>query len=111
MGHNVNGSCHAASMPKRSEGLPEEYAEYVQKLASAIGARIRARRLQLDLSQENVRAQMELEHVYVSRTQFSRIEMGARLPNAAEIIALVNVLEVSCSWLLFGDEESKRDNI
>ena len=95
-------------MPKRSEGVPEEYAEYRQALAGAIGGRIRARRLQLKLSQESVRVQMELEHVYVSRAQFSRVEIGESLPNAAEIIALVKVLQISCSWLLWGNEESIR---
>ena len=105
MGHRTENLCHAARMPKRSEGLPEEYATYIQTLASAIGARIRARRRQLKLSQESMRAQMELANVYVSRTEFSRIEAGESLPNAAEIIALVEVLHVSCSWLLFGNEE------
>jgi transcriptional regulator with XRE-family HTH domain len=93
-------------MPKRSEGLPEAYAEYERTLASAIGARIRERRRQLKLSQESVRAQMELQNVYVSRTQYSRIETGESLPNAAEIIAFVKVLQVSCHWLLRGYEES-----
>ena len=91
-------------MPKRSEGLPPDYAAHRQALGRTIGGRIRARRLQRELSQERVRAQMELEQVYVSRAQFSRIEAGESLPNAAELIALVKVLQVSCHWLLFGDE-------
>ena len=57
------------------------------------------------MSHDCVRIQMELENVSVSRTQFSRIESGERLPDAAEIIALVHVLQISCMWLLFGDEE------
>lgn len=95
-------------MPKRSEGIPEEYAEYRQALGSAIGARVRARRLEINLSQESLRAQMELENVYVSRAQYSRIETGESLPNAAEIIALVKVLRVSCQWLLYGNEKTIR---
>src|SRR3712207_8835094 len=95
-------------MPKRSEGVPEDYAEQRRALASAIGSRIRARRRQLQLSQDRLRAQLELEHVYMSRAQFSRVESGESLPNAAEIIALVKVLQVSCSWLLFGAEEANR---
>ncbi len=27
------------------------------------------------------------------------------MPDAAEIIALMHVLQISCMWLLFGDEE------
>jgi len=92
-------------MPKRSEGLPEEHAVYTRALGRAIGRRIRARRVQLQFSQEQVRAQMELEHVYVSRTQFSRIETGTSLPNAAELIALITILRVPCASLLFAPEE------
>lgn len=95
-------------MPKRSEGVPNEYADYKYTLGSAIGTRIRERRLALQLTQDVVRARMELENTYVSRTQFSRIESGESVPNAVEIIALVKVLQMSCSWLLFGDEEPFR---
>ncbi len=98
-------------MPKRSEGLPEHFGAHEQALGAAIGARIRARRLELNLSQERVRAQMELENVHVSRTQFSRVETGTILPNAAEIIALVNVLHVSSDWLLYGHAELPRDKM
>lgn len=92
-------------MPRRGEGIPEDYEAYKQAAGSAIGARIRLRRTQLGMSQESVRAQMELENVYLSRAQFSRIEIGVSLPDAVEIIALVKVLQISCSWLLFGDTE------
>lgn len=94
-------------MPKLSEGLPEEYATYKRALGRAIGERIRTRRFELDLSQESVRAQMELENVYVSRAQFSRIETGESLPNAAEIVALMTVLQSSCGWLLFGQGQNQ----
>ncbi len=96
-------------MPKRSEGLSEHFSAHAQALSAAIGARIRTRRLELNLSQERVRAQMELENVHVSRTQFSRVETGTILPNAAEIIALVKVLHVSSDWLLFGQAEPRHD--
>ncbi len=104
--NHLGSLCHARHMPRRTEDLPEEYAAYTRTLAVAIGDRIRQRRRQLHLSQESVRAQMELESVHVSRTQFSRFEMGERLPSAAEIVALVKVLHVSCSWLLVGDGEA-----
>ncbi len=93
-------------MPKRSENLPAEYAAHQHALAMVIGERIRTRRQGLHLSQEQVRAKMELETVYTSRARFSRLEIGATLPNAAEIIALVHVLQVSYGWLLLGEEEA-----
>jgi transcriptional regulator with XRE-family HTH domain len=91
-------------MPKRMQDLPEEYSVSQRALAQAIGTRVRLRRAELDLTQELLRARMELHQVAVSRTQYSRIENGEALPNAAEIIALKNILGVSFDWLLEGAE-------
>ena len=92
-------------MPKRIRDLPEGYQNHVRELAEAIGARVRLRREELDLTQELLRARLELAHVFVSRTQFSRIENGDALPNAAEIIALQQILDVPFDWLLLGKGE------
>lgn len=92
-------------MPKRSQDVPEEYAQYERSLGTAIGTRIRQRRQQLGLLQEDVRARLELAHVYVSRTQYSRIETGEALPRASEIIALMQALDFSCTRLLFGEDK------
>ncbi len=89
-----------ATMPKRIQDLPEEYLTNQRALAQAIGARVRLRRSKLDLTQEHLRARMELAQVYISRTQYSRIENGETLPNAAELIALSAILGVSFDWLL-----------
>ena len=89
-------------MPKRIQDLPEEYLSSQRTLARAIGARVRLRRNELDLTQEHLRARMELEQVFISRTQYSRIENGEALPNASELIVLHAVLDVSFDWLLLG---------
>ncbi len=94
-------------MPKRIQDLPEEYATSQRLLARAIGARLRLRRSELDLTQEHVRVRLELEQVFISRTQYSRIENGDTLPNAAELIALHSILAVSFDWLLLGVERSR----
>lgn len=91
-------------MPKRIQDLPEEYHSNQRALAEAIGARIRLRRGQLDLTQEHLRARMELEHVYISRAQYSRLENGEALPDASEIRALGAILGVSYDWLIDGRE-------
>ena len=91
-------------MPKRIQDLPEEYFTTQRTLARAIGARVRLRRSELDLTQEHLRARMELEQVFISRAQYSRIENGDVLPNAAELIALRVILDVSFDWLLLGEE-------
>jgi transcriptional regulator with XRE-family HTH domain len=91
-------------MPKRIRDMPEEYMSTQRALARAIGARVRVRRSSLELTQEQLRARMELEHVFVSRTQYSRIENGDTLPNAAELIALRATLGVSFDWLMLGEQ-------
>lgn len=91
------------SMPKRNTNLHAEQTDYERTIAAAIGARIRARRKALELTQEDVRARMAVALVATTRTQYSRIENGESLPNAAEIIALASVLGVPYGWLL--DEE------
>jgi len=91
-------------MPKRMQDLPEEYLSNQRAIARAIGERVRLRRSQLDLTQEHLRARMELEQVFISRTQYSRIENGEALPDAAELIALRAVLDVPFDWLLLGEQ-------
>ena len=91
-------------MPKRMQDLPEEYLSSQRALARAIGDRVRLRRSELDLTQEQLRARMELEQVFISRTQYSRIENGEVLPNAAELIALRAILDVPFDWLLLGED-------
>lgn len=95
-------------MPKRIRELPEEYLSSQRTLAQAIGARVRLRRGELELTQELLRARMELEQVFISRTQYSRIENGEALPNAAEIIALRAILNVASDWLLLGEGPMRR---
>jgi transcriptional regulator with XRE-family HTH domain len=89
-------------MPKRMQDLPEESLSNERALARAIGVRVRLRRNVLGLTQEQLRARMELEQVFTSRTQYSRIENGEALPNAAELIALRAILDVPFDWLLLG---------
>ena len=93
-------------MPKRMQDLPEEYQTNQRALAQAIGARVRMRREELELTQEQLRARMELAQVFISRTQYSRIENGDALPDAAELIALHAILDVPFDWLLLGEERA-----
>jgi transcriptional regulator with XRE-family HTH domain len=97
-------------MPKRIQDLPEEYLTSQRALARAIGARVRMRREELELTQEQLRARMELEQVFISRTQYSRIENGDTLPNAAELIALRAILGVHFDWLLLGEKNEPTDD-
>lgn len=94
-------------MPKRIRDLPAEYLVDQRALAQAIGARVRLRREELALTQEQLRARLELRRVYMSRTQYSRVENGEAMLDAGEIIALRAVLGVSFDWLLLDEEGSQ----
>jgi transcriptional regulator with XRE-family HTH domain len=89
-------------MPKRMRDLPVEYEIHRRSLAQAMGERLRVRRAELQLTQEHLRARLELEQVAISRTQYSRIENGEILPDAAELRALRTILDVSYDWLVEG---------
>ena len=89
-------------MPKRMRDLPAEYLSNQRAAAQAIGARVRARREQLDLTQEDLRARLELAQVYISRAQYSRIELGDALLDVIELRALHAILDVPYDWLIEG---------
>lgn len=89
-------------MPKRMRDLPAEYLSNQRAAAQAVGARLRARREQLDLTQEDLRARLELVEVYISRAQYSRIELGESLLDVIELRALNRILGVSYDWLIDG---------
>lgn len=89
-------------MPKRMRDLPAEYLSTQRAAAQAIGARVRARREQLDLTQEDLRARLELAQVYISRAQYSRIELGDALLDVIELRALHAILGVPYDWLIEG---------
>jgi transcriptional regulator with XRE-family HTH domain len=91
-------------MPKRIRDLPANYFANQHALAAAIGARVRLRREALEMTQEQLRARLELRQIYMSRTQYSRVENGEAMLDAGEVIALRAVLEVSFAWLLLGEE-------
>ncbi len=91
-------------MPRNRTDVPEEYREHQRETAIAIGGRIRQRRMQLGFSQRKVRELMELSSVSVTKSQFSRIELGELLPSAVEVIALAEALGVTVQWLLLVDE-------
>jgi HTH-type transcriptional regulator, cell division transcriptional repressor len=88
---------------RRKRDIPESYVRYKRELGSAIGVRLAERRVQKGLSQDELRARLEMLGVYVSRSQYSCIELGETLLRASEIIALAQALDVSFEWLLQGE--------
>lgn len=70
------------------------------------GPRIRERRTELDLSQEQLAAKLQLAGLDITQKAISRIETGLRVVADFEIPFLADALGVSPLWLL-GREDSK----
>lgn len=71
--------------------------------AASVGARVRARRLELGLSQR------ELAEPGVSYAYISRIEAGTRQPSVKALRKLAPKLGVSVHWLETGAEDAAED--
>jgi DNA-binding XRE family transcriptional regulator len=69
------------------------------KLLKGIGERIKQRRKELGLTQ-----QMFSDRFGYERVTFARLETGRRDIKSSEIIALARQLNVSCDWLLLGEQ-------
>lgn len=71
-----------------------------------IGERARKVRESMELSQEQVAAQMEIMHVVINGNAISLIEAGERFVSDFEALYLAKVLKVDLMWLLTGEEHS-----
>lgn len=70
------------------------------------GPRIREKRTELDLSQEQLAAKLQLAGLDVTQKAISRIETGLRVVADFEIPFFADALSVSPLWLL-GREENE----
>ena len=70
-----------------------------------LGERLRALRLSRGLTQRQLAARLQLEGYDMDKNVITRIETGKRYVTDIELAALCQVLEVSCAYLLYGDEE------
>jgi transcriptional regulator with XRE-family HTH domain len=73
----------------------------IRRQALAIGQRIRARRLELGLTQR------QLSQPGVSYAYISRLEAGTRTASVKTLRLLAPRLDVSVEWLETGEEESR----
>ncbi|MBO5374410.1 MAG: helix-turn-helix transcriptional regulator [Clostridia bacterium] len=64
------------------------------------GKRVKEARKNLNLSQENLAAKLQIEGIIIERDSISRIEIGTRFVTDYEIAVLSKILNVSVSWLL-----------
>ena len=64
------------------------------------GKRVKEIRKNLNLSQENLAAKLQLEGVIIERDSVSRIEIGTRFVADYELAVLCKILKVSPAYLL-----------
>ncbi len=71
-----------------------------------VGQRIRQRRIELGMSQEDLAARMQVRgHSSLYGARISQIELGERYVRPAELIGFSRVLGVRISWLLGVSDE------
>jgi transcriptional regulator with XRE-family HTH domain len=69
-----------------------------------IGSYVRAKRIALGLSQEELATELGVKHQHVSR-----IELGDATPSLETLLALSRILGVSTDYLLTGHEQAPPD--
>ena len=68
------------------------------------GERVRMKRLSMRLSQAALAAKVQTEGVVLEQDAISRIELGTRMVQDYELLALAKALGVTPEWLLTGKE-------
>jgi transcriptional regulator with XRE-family HTH domain len=85
---------------KISVGRPKGSISYDPKPAIAFGAVVRARRLELGISQEALSSMASVE-----RSHMGKIERGEHLPNLVLILRLAQALEIRPGRLIDATED------
>lgn len=65
-----------------------------------IGPRVRAARLNNNMTQEELSIKLEILAVYITRSSISKLEQQKRIVTDVELLALSKALDVSIEWLL-----------
>lgn len=68
------------------------------------GERIHQARCSQRITQSELAAQLQVMGVIIERDSVSRIEIGTRFVADYELMAISEILKVSVSWLLGGEE-------
>lgn len=75
------------------------------------GKRIKLARVSKNMAQVELAAAMEVDFkIECSQTTISEIELGKRLVRDIELAAFAEILDISPTWLLFGDAPPKFAN-
>ena len=88
---------------KITSGRPKGSISYDPKLAIAFGAVVRARRLEIGISQEALSSLASIE-----RSHMGKIERGEHLPNLALISRLAQALKIRPGELVDATEDLMR---
>jgi transcriptional regulator with XRE-family HTH domain len=74
------------------------------KAKNLCGKRVKLARIGKDMKQVDLSAALSVDYaVEISQKAISRLERGVRPVNDIELVSLAKLLDVTTSWLLFGE--------
>lgn len=69
------------------------------------GKRVKLARIDRDMKQVDLSAALSVDHgIEISQKAISRLERGVRPVSDIELVSLAKLLDVTTSWLLFGEK-------
>jgi transcriptional regulator with XRE-family HTH domain len=75
------------------------------KAKNLCGKRVKLARIDKDMKQVDLSAALSVDYaVEISQKAISRLERGVRPVNDIELVSLAKLLDVTTSWLLFGEK-------
>lgn len=76
--------------------------------ANLCGKRVKLARVEKDMKQVELAAALSVDHgIEITQKGISNIEIGVRRVTDIELAALAKTLDVSITWLIFGDKKEK----
>lgn len=75
------------------------------KAKNLCGKRVKLARIDRDMKQVDLSAALSVDHgIEISQKAISRLERGVRPVSDIELVSLAKLLDVTTSWLLFGEK-------
>jgi transcriptional regulator with XRE-family HTH domain len=76
----------------------------MMKAKNLCGKRVKLARIGKDMKQVDLSAALSVDHgIEISQKAISRLERGVRPVSDIELVSLAKLLDVTTSWLLFGE--------
>jgi transcriptional regulator with XRE-family HTH domain len=75
------------------------------KARNLCGKRVKLTRIENDMKQVDLSTALSVDYnIEISQKALSRLERGVRPVNDMELVALAKLLDITTSWLIFGEK-------